>query len=95
MSGKPHDFLTSRKEQAQPAEEAQFAWFGPPDADERYRFLIVRESGDDISLLPNSEARFKRGLRAWRYEAAEGGDPEVWVTVKTTARRVDLRRVKV
>ncbi len=92
MSGKPHDFLTSRKDQERPAEEATFTYFGPTDTAERFRFLVVRESDDLISVLPSTEGRFKKGLTAWRWDEAEGGEPTVYRTMKTTPRRIDLRR---
>ena len=92
MSGKPRDFLTTRKEQAKPAEQATFTYFGPPGSEERFRFLVTRESGDLISVLPSNDGRFKRGLLAWRWEEAEGGEPTPYRTMKTTPRRIDLRR---
>ena len=87
-----HDFLTSRKEQAKPADEANFTYFGPEGVPDRYRFLISKEIGDIVSVVPHREARFKRGLIAWRWEEAEGGEPVPYRTVKTTPRRIDLRR---
>ena len=39
------------------------------------------------------DVTFKRGLIAWRWEEADGGEPTPYVTVKTTHRRIDLRRV--
>ncbi len=92
MSGKPHDFLTSRKEKAEPASEATFAYFGPEGAADRWRFLVTKEHDDVVSVLPHTEARFKKGLVAWRWDDAEGGEPTPYRTLKTTPRRIDLRR---
>ncbi|MHC4393491.1 MAG: hypothetical protein ACYS22_19530 [Planctomycetota bacterium] len=92
MSGKPQDCLTSRKEKAQPADGASFAFFGPEGVEERFRFLVSKEHGDLVSVVPNNDARFKKGLMAWRWEEAEGGEPTPYRTVKTTPRRIDLRR---
>lgn len=86
------DFLVRRQEQARPADDASFTFFGPPGTDERYRFLVTKEQGDLISVLPTRDGRFKKGLLAWRWEEAEGGEPTPYRTVKTTARRIDLRR---
>ena len=96
----PNDFLVKREtkaSEAHPADGAQFTWFGPVDAPEqRHRFLIVREDGDTISLVPGGEAKFKAGLSAWRWKAGKSEDPAErpvgYLVVKTTARRVDLRR---
>lgn len=86
------DFLVRRQEKNKPSEDAQFAWFGPPGTEDRFRFLISKEQGDLISLVPTRDGRFKKGLTAWRWDAAEGGEPTVYRTVKTTPRRIDLRR---
>ncbi len=92
MSGKSKDFLVRRQEKEAPAEEAKFAYFGPPHAEDRFRFVIAKEDGDTISIVPG-EGRFKRGLIAWRWEEAEGGESTPYVTEKTNARRIDLRRL--
>lgn len=93
----PNDFLVKRQEKnasASPDSGAVFTYFGPEDAQDRYRFLVVREAGDDVSVTPITDAKFKVGLKAWRWKEPEGGSPEVYVVVKTKATRVDLRRVK-
>jgi len=92
MSGKPHDFLTSRQEKAKPSDEATFTYFGPEGAADRFRFLVTKEHDDLISVVPHTEARFKKGLLAWRWEDHEGGEPTPYRTIKTTSRRIDLRR---
>ena len=97
----PNDFLVKREQKiadAHPASEAQFAWFGPVDAaDQRHRFLVVREAGDDVSVVPEGEARFKVGLKAWRWKGPKSEDaaekPSTYLVVKTTARRVDLKKL--
>ena len=90
------DFLVKREQKA--AEKAageggSFTYFGPVGVQDRFRFLIVREDGDAISLQPISDAKFKVGLSAWRWQEREGGTPETYVVVKTVASRVDLKRV--
>ncbi len=92
----PHDFLVksqAKSEEKAPAEDAVFTYFGPEDAQERFRFLVVREGGDLISILPSGDARFKTGWKALRWEKAEGGEPTTYLVVKTRPRRVDLRKL--
>ncbi len=93
MSGTPKDFLITRKEEEAPAEEALFTWIGPTDAEDRFRFLVTKDAGDNLSVLPSTEGRFKKGLTCWRWDQAEEGTFKVYRTVKTTARRIDLVRV--
>ncbi len=89
----PDDFLIRKpKPEDHPSDEAEFTFFGPPHAEERFRFLVLRESGDDISVLPG-EGRFKKGLDAWRWEEAKGGEPERYIVLKTKHNRIDLRRM--
>jgi len=91
------DFLIKREQKADEAHSstaALFTFFGPSGADERFRFLIVREDGDTVSVQPIPDARFKVGLDAWRWKEREGGTPESYLVVKTTGSRVDLKRVK-
>ena len=85
-------FLSKRDDV--PSEDAVFAWFSPPEpGQDRVKFLVTREEGDDLSILPGSEGRFKRGLRAWRWEDEEVTDHQVYVVVKTRHNRIDLRRL--
>jgi hypothetical protein len=91
----PNDFLVKRQEKNEsesPDTGARFTYFGPEDSQERFRFLIVREAGDDVSVVPITDARFKVGLRAWRWKEEKGGAPETYVVVKTKSNRVDLRK---
>ncbi len=89
----PDDFMIRKPKDEDVADEAaEFAFFGPPHAEERFRFLILRENGDDISLLPG-EGRFKKGLSAWRWSEAKGGDHERYMVQKTKHNRIDLRRM--
>ena len=92
MSGQPHDFLTSRQKQEKPAEEANITYFGPEGVTDRFRFLVSKEIDDIVSVVPHNEARFKKGLIAWRWDEPEGGEPTPYRTIKTTSRRIDLRR---
>jgi len=95
----PNDFLVKRDEKndkQHPAEEAVFTYFGPvgtTEARQRFRFLVLKEAGDTISVLPGTDARFKAGLKALRWEAAEGGKPTTYLVVKTKANRIDLRKM--
>jgi hypothetical protein len=91
------DFLVKREkkaDEANAAAAATFTYFGPSGVQERFRFLVVREDADLVSVQPITDARFKVGLDAWRWKEREGGTPETYIVVKTTANRVDLRRVK-
>jgi hypothetical protein len=97
----PNDFLVKREQkaaEAHPADGAAFAWFGPVDAaDQRHRFLVVREEGDTLSVVPGGDAKFKSGLRAWRWKSGKSEDasevPVSYLVIKTTARRVDLTKL--
>jgi hypothetical protein len=91
------DFLIKREQKADEANSssaALFTFFGPSGAAERFRFLVVREDGDMVSVQPIPDAKFKVGLDAWRWKEHEGGTPETYVVVKTTGNRVDLKRAK-
>ncbi len=35
---------------------------------------IVRDGGDILSLVPGADAKFKVGLKAWRWKGAESED---------------------
>jgi hypothetical protein len=97
MKRQMDDFLVKREKKAdelvQPG-EATFTFFGPTGVQDRFRFLVVREDGDLVSVQPIPDARFKVGLDAWRWKEREGGTPETYIVLKTTANRVDLRRAK-
>ncbi len=88
-------FLTQRQESEAPDEAAEFAWLSPPGQnDGRVRFLVTKESGDELSVLPGQQGRFKKGLRAWRWKDDEVTDGhEIYVCVKTRHNRIDLRRL--
>lgn len=97
MMRQKDDFLVKREQKADaavPADAATFTWFGPAGVQDRFRFLVVREEGDLVSVQPIADARFKVGLDAWRWKEREGGSPETYVVLKTTSSRVDLRRTK-
>lgn len=92
----PNDFLVKREDksaQKNPAEEAVFTYFGPIGTTQRFRFLVLKETGDTISVLPGAEARFKNGLKALRWEQAEGGASTTYLVLKTKANRIDLRKI--
>lgn len=88
-------FLSKRQENEAPAEEAQFTWFSPPGhGEDRVKFMVTRENGDELSVLPGQEGRFKKGLRAWRWKDEETSeDHEIYTVVKTRHNRIDLRRL--
>jgi hypothetical protein len=92
----PNDFLVKRDDksaQKNPADEAVFTWFGPVGTTQRFRFLVLKEAGDTLSVLPGAEARFKTGLKAVRWDQAEGGTPTTYLVLKTKANRIDLRKI--
>ena len=88
----PSDFLVKRENQ-KTSDDAVFTWFGPVGTAQRYRFLVLKEAGDLVSILPGSEARFKTGLEALRWAAAEGGESTRFLVLKTRPNRIDLRRI--
>jgi hypothetical protein len=91
----PNDFLVKREEksgQKNPAEDAVFTYFGPVGTTQRFRFLVLKEAGDLLSVLPGAEARFKTGLKALRWDAAEGGTSTSYMVLKTKPNRIDLRK---
>lgn len=92
----PRDFLVRRDEKAaerNPAVAAVFTYFGPVGTTQRFRFMVVKEAGDLLSVLPAGEARFKAGLKALRWDQAEGGVSTTYLVLKTKANRIDLRRI--
>jgi hypothetical protein len=95
----PNDFLVKREQKSEeknPAGEAVFTWFGPVGTDDerqRYRFLVLKEAGDLISVLPGAEARFKTGLKALRWEGQKGGSSTTYLVLKTKANRIDLQKI--
>ena len=92
----PNDFLVKRDEksaQRNPAEEAVFTYFGPVGTTQRHRFLVLKEGGDLLSVLPGADARFKVGLKALRWDQAEGGSSTTYLVLKTRPNRIDLRKL--
>jgi hypothetical protein len=90
----PNNFLVKRQEkQALESKDAVYTWFGPVDTTERFRFLVVKEAGDLVSVLPNSDGRFKTGLKALRWTEAKDGTSTTWLVVKTRPNRIDLRKI--
>jgi hypothetical protein len=91
------DFLVKREQKAAesaPGADGSFTYFGPVGVQERFRFLVVREDGDTVSVQPITDAKFKVGLDAWRWKEREGGSPETYLVTKTTPSRVDLKRAQ-
>ncbi len=68
-------------------------WFGPPDIVQRFRYGILKEEGDVVSVQPGP-VKFKKGLTCLRWNAPEGGEPMLYVVLKTTPTRVDLKKAK-
>jgi len=92
----PNDFLVKREEKSagkNPAEEAVFTYLGPVGTTQRFRFLVLKEAGDLLSVLPGSESRFKTGLKALRWKEPEGGAWTTYLVLKTRPNRIDLRRI--
>ncbi len=88
----PDNFLVKRQNQ-KPASDAVFTYFGPVGTTQRFRFLVLREAGEFLSVLPGSEARFKTGLEALRWEGPEGGTSTTYLVLKTRPNRIDLRKI--
>jgi hypothetical protein len=92
----PNDFLVKREEKTahrHPADDAVFTFFGPVGTTQRFRFLVLKEAGDLLSLQPGGEARFKVGLKALRWDQVEGGTSSEYLVLKTRPNRIDLRRI--
>ncbi len=91
----PNDFLVKRDEksaQKNAGDDAVFTYFGPEGTTQRFRFLVLKEAGDLLSVLPGAEARFKVGLKALRWNQAEGGESSNYMVLKTRPNRIDLRK---
>ena len=92
----PNDFLVKREEksaQKNPAQDAEFTWFGPVGTTQRFRFLLLKEAGELLSILPGAERQFKTGLKALRWDQAEGGNSTTYLVLKVRPNRIDLRRL--
>jgi hypothetical protein len=75
------------------APSGSVTWFGPPDTDQRFRYGVIKEEKGVLSLQPGP-IKFKKGLTCLRWDAAEGGKSTVYLVLKTTPTRVDLRKAK-
>src|SRR5262245_20254453 len=56
----PNDFLVKREEMTahkNASDEATFTFFGPEGTTQRFRFLVLKEAGELLSVLPGAEAR--------------------------------------
>lgn len=71
--------------------EVVTTFFGPPDSELRFRFVVSKEEGEKISLVPG-EQKFKKGLTALRWSAEQGGTSTTYVVDKVTPSRIDLTR---
>jgi hypothetical protein len=92
----PNDFLVKREAKSQlrnPSDQAEFTFFGPVGTTQRFRFMVLKEAGDLLSILPGTDARFKTGLRALRWDQPEGGTSTTYLVLKTRPNRIDLRRI--
>jgi len=92
----PNDFLVKREEKSaskSPAGEAVFTYFGPVGTTQRFRFLVLKEAAEILSVLPGSEGRFKTGLKALRWDEPEGGTSTPYLVLKTRPNRIDLRKI--
>ena len=75
------------------APEGAVTWFGPPDTAQRFRYGVLREENGVLSVQPGA-VKFKAGLTCLRWTAAEGGESALYVVLKTTPSRIDLRKAK-
>ena len=91
-----NDFLIKREDNnalAGATDTSTFTYFGPVGTTQRFRFVVLKEGGDLLSVLPGAEARFKVGLRALRWDAPEGGVSTTYMVLKTRPNRIDLRKL--
>jgi hypothetical protein len=70
-----------------------YTWFGPPDTTERFKFNLIKEEGDLVSLQPGA-VKFKKGLTALRWTAEKEGTSQLYVVLRTTPSRIDLKKIK-
>ena len=74
------------------SDEAVFTWFGPEgESQQRFRYAVIKEEKGILSIQPG-EGRFKKGLKAMRYESEDAKEGEPWLVLKTRPARIDLRR---
>jgi hypothetical protein len=73
------------------APAGSFGWFGPPETTERFKFAVIKEEGETLSLQPGT-VKFKKGLTCLRWTEEKGGDSQLYVVLKTTPARIDLKK---
>jgi hypothetical protein len=73
------------------APDGTYGWFGPPETTERFKFAIIKEAGDLLSLQPGT-VKFKKGLTCLRWTEEKAGTSQLYVVLKTTPSRIDLKR---
>jgi hypothetical protein len=73
------------------APSGTYSYFGPPDTAERFKFSLIKEEGDLVSLQPG-QVKFKKGLTCLRWTAEKGGESQLYVVLKTTPSRIDLKK---
>src|SRR5262245_11897554 len=88
---KPGADRTSEVPQDDPKDT--YSWFGPPDTTERFKFSLIKEEGDLVSVQPGT-VKFKKGLTCLRWTAEKGGESQLYVVLKTTPSRIDLKKTK-
>ena len=75
------------------SEKAVFTWFGPVGEPQvRYRYAVIKEEDGILSIQPG-EGRFKKGLKAVRYESEDAESGSTWLVVKVRNNRIDLQPV--
>jgi len=78
-------------EKSKESQEAVWAWFSPvgePRA--RHRYAVIKEEEGVLSIQPD-EGRFKKGLKAVRYDSEEEQEGREYVVLKTRPNRIDLQ----
>lgn len=73
------------------APKGSYGWFGPPDTTERFKFFLIKEEGDLLSVQPGT-VKFKKGLTCLRWTEEKGGQSQLYVVLKTTPARIDLKK---
>jgi hypothetical protein len=86
---KPGDDRTFEVRKDAPA--GSYGWFGPPESTERFKFAIIKEEGDQLSLQPGT-VKFKKGLTCLRWTEEKAGTSSLYVVLKTTPSRIDLKK---
>jgi hypothetical protein len=75
------------------APTGSYGWFGPPDTTERFKFSLIKEEGDLLSVQPGT-VKFKKGLTCLRWTSEKEGESQLYLVLKTTPSRIDLKKIK-